>query len=54
MHSIGHIIEHVRNWLSTGTGSELFIKRALVVTVTILIIYRLGYAVGKLLYHSGS
>lgn len=51
MSNAGNIVERVLNWLSTGTPAEVFIRKALLIAAAILIIYRLGYAVGKLLFH---
>ena len=54
MQGIGSIVEKIQHWMSTGTANEVFVKKALANAHAILIIYRLGYAVGKLLFHIGS
>lgn len=54
MHTIRNITEKIRTWLNTGTSSSMLIKKKLVIAAGVLIIYRLGYAVGKLLFHIGS
>lgn len=54
MQGISSIVEKIRYWMSEGSANEVFIKKALAIAVAILIIYRLGYAVGKLLFHIGS
>lgn len=54
MQGISSIVERIQHWMSTGTANEVFVKKALVIAVAILIIYRLGYAVGELLFHIGS
>ena len=36
-----------------GTTNEIFIRRVLVVSLTLLVIYKLGYAIGVFLAHIG-
>jgi len=45
------IIENVANWLKEGTAARVLLKKVLVISAAFLILYRLGYAVGKLLFH---
>ena len=51
MSSIGNTGKKIADWLSAGTTTQVWIKKALVVLVGVLILYRLGYVVGKLLFH---
>lgn len=46
-------VEKLTNWLNKGTGTESFLKRILLIAAAFLILYRLGYATGKLLFHFG-
>lgn len=51
MSSIGNTGKKIADWLSAGTATQVWIKKALVVLVGVLILYRLGYVVGKFLFH---
>lgn len=44
----------IANWLKSGTGTQMLIKRILAVCAAILIVYGVGYAIGKLLFHMGA
>lgn len=46
-------IEKMTNWLNAGGSTEVFIKKVLLIAAAFLILYRLGYAIGKLLFHFG-
>ena len=48
-----NIAEKLTNWLNKGNGTEIFLKRILLIAAAFLILYRLGYAMGKLLFHFG-
>ena len=53
MHKISNIISDIKTWVNAGTGNEIFIRRVLVVSLTILVLYKLGYAIGVFLAHIG-
>ena len=53
MHKISNIISDIKTWVNAGTGNEIFIRRVLVVSLTILVLYKLGYAIGVFLTHIG-
>ena len=44
---------HIKAWVNAGTTNKIFIRRVLVVSLTILVIYKLGYAIGVFLAHIG-
>lgn len=54
MCSISDMIVKIGHWLDSGTGSEILVRKVLVTAAAILIVYRVGYTVGKLLFHIGS
>ena len=35
MHKISNIISDIKTWVNAGTGNEIFIRRVLVVSLTI-------------------
>lgn len=37
----------IKKWMDQGTKQEAFVKKLLVICVSVLILYALGYAVGK-------
>ena len=51
--SISNIISNMKAWVNAGTRNEIFIRRVLVVSLTVLVIYKLGYAIGVFLAHIG-
>ena len=53
MSRISNIISDIKAWVNAGTTNEIFIRRVLVVSLTILVIYKLGYAIGVFLAHIG-
>jgi len=53
MSRISNIISDIKTWVNAGTGFEVLIRRVLVVSLTLLVIYKLGYAIGVLLAHIG-
>ena len=53
MSKISNIINEIKAWVNAGTENEIFIRRVLVVSLTLLALYKLGYAVGVFLEHSG-
>ena len=53
MSKIRNIISDIIVWVNGGTRNEFFIKRVLVVSLTLLIIYKLGYFIGVFLAHIG-
>mgnify|MGYP003310244831 CR=1 FL=1 len=46
-------VEKLTNWLNKGNGTDLFLKRVLLIAAAFLVLYRLGYAMGKLLFRFG-
>lgn len=46
-------ISDIKAWVNAGTRNEIFIRRVLVVSLTVLVIYELGYAIGVFLAHIG-
>ena len=53
MSKISNIISDIKAWVNAGTRNEIFIKRVLVVSLTLLVIYKLGYVIGVFLAHIG-
>lgn len=53
MSKISNIISDIRTWVNAGTRGEIFIRRVLVVSLTLLVLYKSGYAIGMLLAHIG-
>lgn len=53
MHKNSNIISDIKTWVNVGAGNEIFIRRVLVVSLTILLLYKLGYAIGVFLAHIG-
>lgn len=53
MSKISNIISDIKAWVNAGTTNEIFIRRVLVVSLTLLVIYKLGYAIGVFLAHIG-
>lgn len=51
--SISNIISNMKAWVNAGTKDEIFIRRVLVVSLTVLVIYKLGYAIGVFLAYIG-
>ena len=51
--SISNIISNMKAWVNAGTRDEIFIRRVLVVSLTVLVIYKLGYAIGVFLAYIG-
>ena len=51
MRSIENTGKKIADWLSAGTTTQVWLKKALVVLAGVLILYRLGYVVGKFLFH---
>lgn len=51
MNKIFDIINGVMTWINAGSGDAIFIRKALVIALTILVIYKLGYAIGVFLAH---
>ena len=43
----------IKNWFNKGTKQEIFIKKAMIVLLTIYFLYRSGYVVGTFLAHLG-
>ena len=43
----------MKAWVNAGTRDEIFIRRVLVVSLTVLVIYKLGYAIGVFLAYIG-
>ena len=46
-------ISNIISWVNTGTKNEVFLKRVLVICLALLILYKLGYAIGTFLAHVG-
>lgn len=44
----------ITDWLKSGTDTQRLIKKILAVCAAILIVYGVGYAIGKLLFHMGA
>lgn len=53
MSKISNIISDIKTWVNAGTGSGIFIRRVIVVSLTLLGLYKLGYAIGVCLAHIG-
>ena len=53
MSKISNIISDIKAWVNAGTTNKIFIRRVLVVSLTLLVIYELGYAIGVFLAHIG-
>lgn len=53
MSKISNIISNIKAWVNAGTGDEIFIRRVLVVGLMLLVLYKLGYAIGVFLGHIG-
>ena len=53
MSKISNIISDIKAWVNAGTRNEIFIRRVLVVSLTLLVIYKLGYVIGVFLAHIG-
>ena len=49
MSKISNIISDIKAWINAGTRNEILIRRLLVVSLTLLVIYKLGYAIGVFL-----
>lgn len=44
---------NIKDWINTGTSREVFVKKLLVIVLSIYFIYRLAYAVGTFLAYIG-
>lgn len=53
MNNIRNTTEKLTNWLNKGTSPVIMIKKILVISVALLMLYYLGYAIGKLFSHLG-
>lgn len=53
MSKISNSISNIKAWVNAGTRNEIFIRRVLVVSLTVLVIYKLGYAIGVFLAYIG-
>lgn len=53
MSDMSNIISDIKAWMNTGTRNDIFIRRVLVVSLTLLILYKLGYVIGVFLAHIG-
>ena len=43
----------IKNWFNKGTKQEVFIKRVMLVLLTLYFLYRSGYVIGIFLAHLG-
>lgn len=53
MSKISNIISDINVWMNAGTGNEVFIRKVLIVCLALLVLYKLGYAIGVFLAHIG-
>lgn len=53
MSKISNIISDIKVWMNAGTGNDIFVRKVLVVSLTLLVLYKLGYALGVFLAHIG-
>ena len=53
MSKISNIIRDIKTYVNTGTGVASFIRKLLVVSFVLLVLYELGYAIGVFLAHIG-
>lgn len=42
MSKISNIIGDIKAWVNAGTGDEIFVRRVLVVSLTLLVLYKLA------------
>ena len=47
------IISEIKNWLNVESGEEKIFRIIIIICGTFLILYGLGYAVGKCLFYLG-
>lgn len=53
MSKISNIISDIKVWVNAGTGDNIFIRKILIFSLTLLVLYKLGYAIGVFLAHIG-
>ena len=53
MSKINNIINDIIAWMNAGTGNDIFIRKVLVICLTLLVLYKLGYVIGAFLAHIG-
>ncbi len=53
MSKISNIISDIKVWVNAGTGDNIFIRKILISGLTLLVLYKLGYAIGVFLAHIG-
>ena len=53
MSKISNIISDIKTWVNAGTGDNIFIRKILIVSLMLLVLYKVGYTIGVFLAHIG-